>query len=201
MAFATPTIALIGLGVAAAGTGASIIGQRKAQKAAQSRARNAAAARQRAEALQRRRENIIAARQRRRAAGEARRFRGAGVNLAANRGAGGAIGAAGSTVPSIQGNIASQLNFNNAFINRTSSLNSGIRSAFGQAQTIASTPITAGAGLQAFGGFARAAGGAIFSNSKAISGVFSSRGGSQVSNILGESSFRDFGDGGYGYGS
>jgi len=168
------TIGVISLVTSAIGFGAQVAGQRKAQRAAQRRAANAAAARQRAEALQRRRENIIAARQRRRAAGEARRFRGIGTNLAANRGAGGAIGAAGSTVPGLSGNIASQLNFNNAFINRTTELNQGIRSAFGQAQTIASTPITAGFGLRAFGGFARAAGGLIFSNREALAAKFPS---------------------------
>ena len=129
----------------------SYAGQRQQAKAAKKRAAAAAAERRRAEQLQKRRDDIAAARQRRRASAEARRLRGQAVNLAAQRGAGGAIGAPGSTVPAIQGNIQSQLNYNNAFINRVTTLNQGIRTALGNAQTIASTPITAGMGLMAFG--------------------------------------------------
>jgi len=131
--------------------GVSYMGQRQQAKAAKKQAAAAAAERQRAEQLQKRRDDIQAARQRRRAAAEARRFRASAVNLANNRGAGGAIGASGSTIPAVTGNIQSQLNYNNAFINRVTSLNEGIRTALGNAQTIASQPITAGMGLMAFG--------------------------------------------------
>lgn len=136
---------------AVAGMASSYVGQKKAAKEASKRAREASAARQRAEALQKRREDIQAARQRRRSAAEARRFKGQAVNRAALQGAGGAIGAQGSTVPGVSANLQSQLNFNNAFTNRVTELNAGIRSAFGQAQDIANRPITAGSGLMAFG--------------------------------------------------
>ena len=162
MAIATGTALLIGAAVGAVGVGASVIGQRKARQQQQRQFRESQAAQRRAEALQRRREDITAARQRRRAAAEARRFRAVGVNLAANRGAGGALGAPGSTVPSISGNIQSQLNFNNAFINQVTTLNQGIRSAFSEASAIRSRPITAGANWTAFGQVAGAAGSLIF---------------------------------------
>jgi hypothetical protein len=144
-------------------------GQKKAAKAASARARAASAERRRAEELQTRRENLQVSRQRRRASAQARRFRAQAVNLAANRGAGGAIGAPGSTIPGVSGNIASQLNFNNAFINQVTGLNAQIRTAFGNVQTISGTPITAGQNLQAFGGFARAAGSGITGNAADIS--------------------------------
>ncbi len=163
------TIAYIGLAASAVGTIATVVGQKKAQKAAAKRAREAASARQRAEALQKKREDIQAARQRRQAAAEARRFRGRAVNRAALQGAGGAIGAQGSTVPGVSANLQSQLNFNNAFTNRVTELNAGIRSAFGQAQDIANRPITAGSGLMAFGSLARSAGSFAFSNAGSIS--------------------------------
>jgi hypothetical protein len=141
----------------------TVMGQRQAAKAAKNQARDAAAARQRAEDLQKKRDDIQAARQRRRAVAESRRFTSQATNLAANRGAGGAIGASGSTVAGVTANLQSQLNFNNAFINRVTDLNQGIRSAFTDAQNIASRPITAGSGLMAFGAlvgaFGKAAGG------------------------------------------
>lgn len=165
--------AIAGAVFSAVGTIASVIGQQKQAKAASKRAKDAAAARQRAEALQTRRDNIQASRQRRRSAAEARRFRGSAANQAALSGAGGAIGAQGSTVPGVQGNIQSQLNFNNAFINQVTSLNAGIRSAFGQAADIANRPITAGSGFGAFGALAGAAGGFISNNSSAIGNFFS----------------------------
>lgn len=163
------TVAIVGVALSAVGTVATVIGQKQAQKAASKRAREAASARQRAEALQKKREDIQAARQRRQAAAEARRFRGRAVNRAALQGAGGAIGAQGSTVPGVSANLQSQLNFNNAFTNRVTELNAGIRSAFGQAQDIANKPITAGSGLMAFGGLARSAGSFAFSNAGSIS--------------------------------
>lgn len=132
--------------------GISYMGQRKAAKAAKRQAAQAAAARQRGEALQRRRDDIMAARQRRRSASEARRLRATAVNVGAQRGFGGAIGQQGSTLAGVQGSIQSQLNFNNAFINRVTELNQGIRSAFGEARDIASRPISAGMGLMALGG-------------------------------------------------
>jgi len=164
MGLEVSTIAAIGLGVSAVGTVMQVVGQRQQAKAARRRAADAAAARQRAEELQKRREDIAASRQRRRAAAEARRFRAQAVNLASNRGAGGAIGAPGSTVPAVSGNIQSQLNYNNAFINRTTTLNEGIRAALGEAQDIASRPITAGSGLMAFGGLAQSAGAFAYNN-------------------------------------
>lgn len=162
------TAAVVGAVAAVAGVGVSYMGQRQQAKAAKKRAREAAAARQRAEALQKRREDIAAARQRRRASAEARRFRAQAVNLAANRGVGGAIGAPGSTVPAVSGNLQSQLNYNNAFINRVTNVNQGIRAALGEAQTIASTPITAGMGLTAFGGALQSAGAFTFNNADTI---------------------------------
>lgn len=129
----------------------SYAGQQQQASAAKKQARDAAAARQRAEDLQKKRDDIQAARQRRRAVAESRRFTSQAVNLAANRGAGGAIGASGSTVAGVTANLQSQLNFNNAFINRVTDLNQGIRSAFTDAQNIASKPITAGQNLMAFG--------------------------------------------------
>ena len=131
------------------------------KKAASKRAREAAAARDRAEKLQKRRDDVQASRQKRRAVAEARRFRAQSVNLAANRGAGGAVGAQGSTLQGVQGNIQSQLNYNNAFINQVTGLNQGIRSAFNEAQTIANRPLggsgiasALGAASSAFGAFA-----------------------------------------------
>jgi hypothetical protein len=171
------TLAAIGIGLSAVGTVATIIGQQSAAKAAAKRAREAAAARQRAEDLQKKRDDIQAARQRRRAVAESRRFTSQAVNLAANRGAGGAIGASGSTVAGVTANLQSQLNFNNAFINRVTDLNQGIRSAFTDAQNIASRPITAGSGLMAFGGLARSVGSFTFANAKGISSYFGSGGG------------------------
>jgi choline dehydrogenase-like flavoprotein len=170
-------IAIAGLVVSSIGVVASVVGQQQAQKSAAKRAREAAAARQRAEDLQKKRDDIQAARQRRRAVAESRRFTSQAVNLAANRGAGGSIGASGSTVAGVTANLQSQLNFNNAFINRVTDLNQGIRSAFGQAQDIASRPITAGSGLMAFGGLARSAGSFAFANAKGISSYFGSGGG------------------------
>ncbi len=143
--------------------GASVIGQRQQAKAAKKQAAAAAAERQRARDLEQKRANIQAARQRRKAAAEARRFRASAVNLANNRGAGGAIGAQGSTIPGVSGNIQSQLNYNNAFINRVTDLNQGIRTAFGNAQDIASRPITAGQNMMAFGQAAGAVGSLAFS--------------------------------------
>ena len=166
---AATTIAIIGIGLSLAGTVMQAQAQKKAAKAASARARDAAAERRRGEELQTRRENLQASRQRRRASAEARRFRAQAVNLAANRGAGGAIGAPGSTIPGVSGNIASQLNFNNAFINQVTGLNTQIRTAFGNAQTIARTPITAGQNLAAFGGFASAAGSGLTNNATDIS--------------------------------
>ncbi len=166
---AAASIAIAGLAVTVAGTAVSFIGQRQAQKAAAKRAREAADERARARALEEKRANIQASRQRRRAAAEARRFRASAVNLANNRGAGGAIGAQGSTIPGVSGNIQSQLNYNNAFINRVTDLNSQISSAFGNAQDIASRPITAGSGLMAFGSLAASAGGFMTSNAGSIS--------------------------------
>ena len=131
--------------------GFQYMGQQKASRAADKRASQAAAARAQGEALQARKANLTAMRQRRRAAAESRRLRATAVNTGANRGFGGAIGQQGSTIAGFQGSIQSQLNYNNAFINQVTSLNAGIRSAFGQASSIANTPITAGAGLSAFG--------------------------------------------------
>jgi hypothetical protein len=168
MALASSTIAVIGLSVAAAGTALSYIGQQKAQKAAASRARAAAEERARARALEQRRADIQASRQRRRAAAEARRFRAQAVNLANNRGAGGAIGAQGSTIPGVSGNIQSQLNYNNAFVNRVTDLNSQISSAFGNAQDIANRPITAGSGLMAAGSIMKTVGAFGFQNADKI---------------------------------
>jgi mannitol-specific phosphotransferase system IIBC component len=143
------------------GSAVSFVGQRQQAKAAQKRAREAAAERARAKKLKKRRADIQAARQRRRASAEARRFRAQAVNLAANRGAGGAIGAPGSTIPATTANLQSQLNYNNAFINRVTDINQGIRTALGNAQDIASRPITAGMGLMAFGGAIKGVGGAF----------------------------------------
>ena len=162
MGLGVPELAIAGLFLSAAGTVASVVGQRQARKQQQRQFERSQAAQARAEALQNRRADITAARQRRRAAAEARRFRATGVNLAAIRGAGGALGAPGSTVPGISGNIQSQLNFNNAFINQVTTLNQGIRSAFSEASAIRSRPITAGANWTAFGQVASAAGSLIF---------------------------------------
>jgi hypothetical protein len=52
----------------------------------------------------------------------------------------------------VTGNITQQLNANNAFVNRVTSINAGIRGAQTDAINIASQPITAGTGLMAFGG-------------------------------------------------
>lgn len=163
--------------LAAAGTTAQVVGQRKARQQQQRQFRESQAAQARAEALQNRRADITAARQRRRAAAEARRFRATGVNLAANRGAGGALGAPGSTVPGISGSIQSQLNFNNAFINQVTTLNQGIRSAFSEASAIRSRPITAGANWTAFGQVAGTIGSAIFQHRKTLAGAFGGSGG------------------------
>lgn len=175
------TAAVISAVVGVVGTVAQIQGQRAQRKQAARRAQEAAAERRRAEQLQKRREDIAASRQRRRAAAEARRLRARGVNLAANRGAGGAIGAPGSTVPAIQGNIQSQLNFNNAFINRVTTLNQGIRGALSNAAQIENQPLTAGSGLMAFGSLAQSAGAFGFKNRKALGSAFGSSGGSSAS--------------------
>ena len=171
---ATSTLIAVGIGASLLGTAVQYVGQRQAQKAARRQAAEAAAARQRAEELQNRREAIQAARQRRRAAVEARRLRGAAVNVAAQRGFGGAIGAQGSTLAGVQGSIQSQLNYNNAFINRTTELNAQIRSAFGEARDIASRPITAGSGLMAFGSFLSTAGAFTAKYSGRINNMLSS---------------------------
>tara|TARA_R100000988_G_scaffold98878_1_gene67364 strand:- start:437 stop:1003 length:567 start_codon:yes stop_codon:yes gene_type:complete len=142
--------------------GFQYMGQKKQMKAAKRRAAEAAAARQRGEALQRRRDDIMASRQRRRSAAEARRLRATAVNVGAQRGFGGAIGQQGSTLAGFQGSIQSQLNYNNAFINRVTEVNQGIRSAFGQAQDIASRPISAGMGLMAFGNLVGSVGKSYF---------------------------------------
>lgn len=162
-------IAVAGLVLSAVGTIASVVGQQKAAKAAAKRARESAAERARARALEQKRANIAASRQRRRAAAESRRFRAQATNLAANRGAGGAIGAQGSTLPAVGGNIQSQLNYNNAFINRVTTLNAQISTAFGNAQDIANRPISAGSGLMAFGSIARTAGSFAYSNAGSLS--------------------------------
>tara|TARA_R110002167_G_scaffold2887_1_gene14126 strand:+ start:472 stop:993 length:522 start_codon:yes stop_codon:yes gene_type:complete len=156
--------------------GTAYMGQKAQTKAANKRAREAAAARERAEAIQKRRDDVQASRQKRQAVAEARRYRAQAVNLAANRGAGGAIGAPGSTVPAVAGNIQSQLNFNNAFINQVTALNQGIRSAFNEAQTIANRPISAGSGMMALSGLFGAAGQAASSDAggKYINSFFSS---------------------------
>jgi hypothetical protein len=76
------------------------------------------------------------------------------------------------------------LNFNNAFTNRVTELNAGIRSAFGQAQDIASQPITAGSNLMAFGSllgtastFAGSKGGSRWIDSLGKGGASSTGGG------------------------
>lgn len=143
-----------GIALAVLSAGLQFLGQRKTEKAAKARAAAEAAERRRAEALQQRRDSVIATRQRRRSAAEARRLRAQSVNLAANRGVGGAIGAQGSIVPGVSANITQQLNANNAFVNTVTSLNAGIRTAFGNAQTIGNQPITAGSTLTAFGSLA-----------------------------------------------
>jgi hypothetical protein len=150
------SIAAVTLSLVAAGS--NIAAQSKAAKQQARRAKDAAAEEKRAAALQKRRADVIAARNRRKAAGEARAATGRAVNRAANSGAGGAIGAQGSTIPGVTANLQSQLNFNNAFINNVTTLNEGIRTAFGKARDIRSQPITAGAGLSAFGQLAGAAG-------------------------------------------
>ena len=100
---------------------------KKQQKFQRQQAAAAEASRAREEALQKQRADIEAARQRRRAAAEATRFRAQAVNLANVRGAGGSVAAPGSIVPGVTANLQSQLNFNNAFINRVTTLNEAIR--------------------------------------------------------------------------
>ena len=164
----------ITIGLALGGSALQYSGQKKAAKAAKRQAADAAAARQRGEALQTKRENITAARQRRVAAAQARRLRATAVNIGAQRGFGGAIGAQGSTLAGAQGSIQSQLNFNNAFINQVTGLNQGIRSAFGEARDISGSPITAGSGLTAFGGFLKTGAAFGMKYKDDIQGLFSS---------------------------
>jgi len=156
--------------------GFSYMGQKKASKAADKRASQAAAARAQGEALQARKANLTAMRQRRRAASESRRLRATAVNTGANRGFGGAIGQQGSTIAGFQGSIQSQLNYNNAFINQVTSLNAGIRSAFGQAQTISRGVDTAGTGLFAFGKLVGSSAFGKMTNSFISSNTYSSQG-------------------------
>lgn len=120
-------MAVAGTVIAAIGTGVSFIEGRKARRQQAAQAAQASAARRRQEDLERRRADIQAARQRRRAAAESRRLRARAVSLANIRGAGGAIGAPGSTIPAVAGNLQSQLNYNNLFINRITTLNEQIR--------------------------------------------------------------------------
>lgn len=161
-------IAAIGL---VTSTGGTILQQRQARKsasAANRRAQEEAAARRRQEALEKRRQDIAATRDRRRAAAQARRFRAQAVNLAANRGAGGSIAAQGSTVPAVTGNILSQLNFNNAFVNRITDINSQITRAENDRLDIANRPINNtgfGTALSSFGN-------SLTSNAKTISKLF-----------------------------
>lgn len=131
----------------AVGTFLQMQQQGRAAKAASRRAEAAAGERQREEELQKRRADIVAARERRRAVAEATRFRAASVNLAANRGAGGSISSPGSTLPAISGNLTSQLNYNNSFINRVDTLNSQIRQSQSNTANILGTPISSGNGF------------------------------------------------------
>ncbi len=150
------------------GIGLQAQAAKKQRKFQQRQAAEASASRAREEALQKKRADIEASRQRRRAAAEARRFRSQALNLAANRGAGGAIGAQGSTVPGVTGNIQSQLNFNNAFINRVTTLNNQIR---GEQSNLANVLGQVGPG-PGFGAFLTAFGKLGFTAAK--SGLFSS---------------------------
>lgn len=95
---------------------------------------NIVATQNRLEAAQRRKEGLISARQRARARAEARRKTAQGVSLAINTGAGGAIGATGSTLPGLIGNLQNQLNLQTAFSTQVDESNSRIRSAFSQIQ-------------------------------------------------------------------
>jgi len=133
--------------VSAAGTYMQMKQARKAEKEAARRAAQAAAERRREDKLKKKRADIVASRDRRRASAEAKRFRGQAVNLAANRGAGGAIGAPGSTLQGISGNIQSQLSFNNAFIGRVNTLNSQIMDSRTQQANILGRPISSGSGM------------------------------------------------------
>ena len=121
------SIAAASLVVSIIGTGLQFQAAQKQQKFQKQQAAAAEASRAREEALQKQRADIEAARQRRRAAAEATRFRAQAVNLANVRGAGGSVAAPGSIVPGVTANLQSQLNFNNAFINRVTTLNEAIR--------------------------------------------------------------------------
>jgi|TARA_R110002020_G_scaffold364_7_gene1897 hypothetical protein len=156
--------------------GFQYMGQQKAARAADKRASQAAAARAQGEALEARKANLTAMRQRRRAAAESRRLRATAVNTGANRGFGGAIGQQGSTIAGFQGSIQSQLNYNNAFINQVTSLNAGIRSAFGQADTITRGIDSAGTGLFAFGKLVGSSAFGKLSKSFVSSNTYSSQG-------------------------
>jgi hypothetical protein len=158
------TAAMIGVGLAASviGTGLQIRAGLRQEKAAKSRFEATTAARRRAQALQTRKDNITAARSRQRSAAERRRFSGQAINLAVNRGAGGTIGAQGSTIPGVLGNLQQQFASGQLFQNQLTEANQGIRTAFSDAQTAATTPLpgasVAGAAFSAFGSLAISAG-------------------------------------------
>ena len=142
-----------GIGIAVVGAGAQFAGQKRQQKAVNRRAEEITGANRRAEAIQTRKDNIISARQRARSIAEQRRFTGQSIQQAINQGGGGTIGALGSTIPGLVGNLKQQLGANFALQGQITEANTGIRTAFGQARELASEPIKAGDGLTAFGGF------------------------------------------------
>jgi len=166
-------VAIIGAVISAAGTVAQISAAKKREKAEQRRFAETVASDERRVALEKRRQDVLASRQKRAAAGQARRAQGRAENLIASSGGGGAIGQTGSTQPGVAGNITSQLNSNNSFVNTVTSLGNQITGQVAETQRIAGQPITAGNSLAAFGGAAKSIGGFVASNAGAITKALS----------------------------
>jgi hypothetical protein len=142
------TIAVVG----AISTGVSAYGAAKTRSAQAKRAREVTSANRRAEALQKRRDDIVAARSRARSRQETTRAKGFAINRAGQAGTGGAIGAAGSTVPGVVGSLSQQFASGVAFQNQITDVNAGIRTAFGDARDLKATPISStGANIAAAG--------------------------------------------------
>ena len=157
------TIALVaGVTASAGSAGFNIFEGRKKEKEAERRFEETAAARRRAIQLQAKRDKLINTRTTARAFAERRRLTSQGVQQAINQGAGGAIGATGSTIPGLTGNLQNQFNLNTAFNTQVTEVNQGIRTAFDDVRRIATTPGSspslAGPILGAFGSIAMAAG-------------------------------------------
>lgn len=143
--------------ISAVGTVASFVGKKKQEKRAEQRHRETIAAQDRKTALEARRQDVLKQRQIRASAAQARRAIAQGEASIHAAGAGGTVTSPSSAQSGVTGNVTSQLNSNNAFVNTVTTLNNQIAQAGADVQNIATRPIgtnsfqTIGAVLQGTG--------------------------------------------------